>query len=36
MYDFSEDLVLLCLVSEHCNEEEYIRDNDKLIKIVNQ
>lgn len=36
MYDFSEDSVLLCLSSEHYNPEEYIRDYDEFVKIVNK
>lgn len=36
MYDFSEDSVLLCLASEHYDAQEYIRDYDEFIKIVNQ
>ncbi len=36
MYDFSEDSVLLCLASEHYKAEEYIRDYDEFVKIVNQ
>lgn len=35
MYDFSEDSVLLCLASEHYEAEEYIRDYDEFVKIVN-
>ena len=35
MYDFSEDSVLLCLASTHYNREEYIRDYDQFVKIVN-
>ena len=35
MYDFSEDSVLLCLSSEHYDAEEYIRDYDEFVKIVN-
>lgn len=34
MYDFSDDSVLLCLASEHYNAEEYIRDYDKYIEIM--
>lgn len=34
MYDFSEDSVLLCLASEHYDEEEYIRDYDEYVKEV--
>lgn len=36
MYDFSEDSVLLCLASEHYDTEEYIRDYEDFIRIVNQ
>ena len=36
MYDFSEDSVLLCLASEHYDAEEYIRDYEEFVKIVNQ
>ena len=35
MYDFSEDSVLLCLSSELYDPNEYIRDYDEFIKIVN-
>ncbi len=35
MYDFSEDSVLLVLASTHYNGEEYIRDYDEFVKIVN-
>lgn len=35
MYDFSEDSVLLCLASTHYNVNEYIRDYDEFLKIVN-
>ena len=35
MYDFSCDSVLLCLASEHYDAEEYIRDYDIFMKIVN-
>ena len=35
MYDFSEDSVLLCLASEHYNPDEYIRDYNEFVKIVN-
>jgi len=35
MYDFSEDSVLLCLASTHYDGEEYIRDYDEFLKIVN-
>lgn len=36
MYDFSEDSVLLCLASEHYDAEEYIRDYDEFVNIVNK
>ena len=36
MYDFSEDSVLLCLASTHYNGEEYIRNYDEFVKIVNE
>ena len=36
MYDFSSDSVLLCLASEHYNNEEYIRDYAQYEKEVNQ
>ena len=36
MYEFSEDSVLLCLASEHYDAEEYIRDYDQFVKIVNE
>ena len=36
MYDFSEDSVLLCLSSEHYDAEEYIRDYDEFVRIVNE
>ena len=35
MYDFSSDSVLLCLSSEHYDPDEYIRDYDEFVKIVN-
>ena len=35
MYDFSDDSVLLCLASEHYDSEEYIRNYDEFIKIIN-
>lgn len=34
MYDFSEDSVLLCLSNEHYSAEEYIRDYDAYLKIM--
>lgn len=34
MYDFSEDSVLLCLASEHYDPDEYIRDYDEYVQIV--
>lgn len=36
MYDFSEDSVLLCLSSENYDAEEYIRDYDEFVKIINE
>lgn len=36
MYDFSEDSVLLCLSSEHYDAEEYIRDYDEFVRIINE
>lgn len=35
MYDFSEDSVLLCLASTHYDPNEYIRDYEEFVKIVN-
>lgn len=35
MYDFSEDSVLLVLASEHYDPEEYIRNYDEFVEIVN-
>jgi dTDP-4-dehydrorhamnose 3,5-epimerase-like enzyme len=35
MYDFSPDSVLLCLASEHYDANEYIRDYDEYLKVVN-
>lgn len=35
MYDFSDDSVLLCLSSEHYDAEEYIRNYDEFVRIVN-
>lgn len=35
MYEFSEDSVLLVLASTHYNGEEYIRDYDEFVSIVN-
>ena len=34
MYDFSEDSVLLVLASEHYDAEEYIRDYEQYLKVV--
>lgn len=34
MYDFSEDSVLLCIASEHYDSDEYIRDYDEYVKII--
>lgn len=36
MYDFSEDSVLLCLANTHYDPDEYIRDYDEFLKIVNE
>lgn len=36
MYDFSEDSVLLCLSSEHYDEDEYIRDYSDYVQIVSE
>lgn len=35
MYDFSKDSVLLVLASEHYDPEEYIRNYDEFVEIVN-
>lgn len=34
MYDFSQDSVLLVLASEHYDGNEYIRDHDEYVKMV--
>ncbi len=36
MYDFSKDSVLLCLASTHYDSDEYIRDYDEFVKIINK
>ncbi len=36
MYDFSPDSVLLCLASTHYDGNEYIRNYDEFVKIVNE
>ena len=36
MYDFSKDSVLLCLASEHYDPDEYIRNYDEFIKLINE
>lgn len=36
MYDFSKGAVLLVLASEPYREEDYIRDYDEFLKMVNQ
>ncbi len=36
MYDFSEDSVLLCVASTHYDANEYIRNYDEFLKIVNE
>lgn len=35
MYDFSQGCVLMVIASHYYNSEEYIRDYDKFIKMVN-
>ena len=35
MYDFSDDSVLLCLSSEHYDSDEYIRDYNEFVRLVN-
>ena len=35
MYDFSPDSILLCLSSEHYDNEEYIRNHDEFVKELN-
>jgi dTDP-4-dehydrorhamnose 3,5-epimerase-like enzyme len=35
MYDFSEDSVLLVVASTEYNADEYIRDYDEFVKIIN-
>lgn len=36
MYDFSEDSVLLVLASEHYDAQEYIRDYDEFLSVINE
>ncbi|QDB83640.1 hypothetical protein EA687_09245 [Acinetobacter baumannii] len=36
MHDFSEDCVLLVLASEHFTEQDYIRNYDEFLRVVNQ
>ncbi len=36
MHDFSEDCVLLVLASEHFTEDDYIRDYDEFLSVINQ
>jgi dTDP-4-dehydrorhamnose 3,5-epimerase-like enzyme len=36
MYDFSSDSVLLCLASEHYDPNEYIRNYDEYLKVINE
>ncbi len=36
MYEFSEDSVLLCIASEHYDSEEYIRDYNEFVDLVNK
>lgn len=35
MYDFSKDSVLLCLASQRYDPQEYIRNYDEFLRIVN-
>lgn len=35
MYDFSSDSVLLCLASETYDPNEYVRDYDEFVELVN-
>lgn len=34
MYDFSEDSVLLCLASEHYDDNEYMRDYNEYCRVI--
>ena len=36
MYNFSPDSVLLCLSSEHYNEQEYIRDYSEFVREISR
>ncbi|MDA7818354.1 FdtA/QdtA family cupin domain-containing protein [Sulfurimonas sp.] len=36
MYGFSEDCVLVVLASEHYDEDDYIRDYEKFIKVIHE
>ncbi|MDR2250908.1 WxcM-like domain-containing protein [Acinetobacter sp.] len=36
MHDFSEDCVLLVLASEHFTEQDYIRNYDEFLRVVNK
>ena len=36
MYDFSADSVLLCLASEHYDDQEYIRDYEEYTRLVKE
>lgn len=36
MYEFSPDSVLLCLASEHYDEQEYLRDYDGYIRYLEE
>ena len=36
MYDFSDDSVLLCLASEHYDADEYIRDYNEYVKLIEE
>lgn len=36
MFDFSEDSVLLCISSEHYDAQEYVRDYEEFVKMINE
>lgn len=36
MYDFSEDSVLLCIASSNYCPEEYIRDYDEFLRVIQE
>lgn len=36
MYEFSPDSVLLCISDQHYDAEEYIRDYDEFLRIINE